>query len=101
MDAIDENHDTGPAPLPRSLALGVAVGAVIALATIGVVYAMIAIPIYALAQADPHGTDRPYFRDSLFHIAVPAGLVLGVAIGALVGVWYRRGGHLPTDRSPF
>jgi hypothetical protein len=24
-----------------------------------------------------------------------------VMIGSVVGVWYRRGGHLPTDRTPF
>ena len=90
-----------PAPLPRSVALGVAVGTAIALATIGIVYALVAIPMYALAQADRNGLDRPFFRDSLFHIAVPIGLLFGVLIGTLVGVWYRRGGHLPTDRSPF
>jgi len=90
-----------PAPLRRSVGLGLAVGTSVALGTIGIVYAFIAIPMYALAQMDPSGLDRPFFRESLFHIAVPAGLVLGSAIGALMGVWYRRGGHLPTDRSPF
>ena len=90
-----------PAPYRRSVGLGVAVGISVALATIGIVYAFIAIPMYALAQMDPSGLDRPFFRDSLFHIAVPVGLLLGSAIGALMGVWYRRGGHLPTDRSPF
>lgn len=108
MTGIDSDHpadDAYPsgagAPLHRSLALGLAVGTIIAIATIGVVYAFVAIPMYALAQFDPHGLDRPFFRDSLLRIAVPAGAVLGVAIGALVGTWYRRGGHLPTDRSPF
>jgi hypothetical protein len=90
-----------PAPIRRSVGLGVAVGTAVTLATIGIVYAFIAIPMYALAQMDPSGLDRPFFRDSLFHIAVPVGLLLGIAIGALMGVWYRRGGHLPTDRSPF
>jgi hypothetical protein len=83
------------------VALAVAVGGVVAIATIGVVYAFIAIPAYTLAQADPNGLDRPFFRNSLFRIAVPVGVLIGALIGALVGTWYRRGGQLPTDRSPF
>jgi hypothetical protein len=101
IESDDTADDVTAAPLPRSLALGFAVGTAVALATIGIVYALVAIPMYALAQADRSGLDRPFFRDSLFHIAVPVGLLIGVLIGTLVGVWYRRGGHLPTDRSPF
>src|SRR5258705_11802304 len=88
-------------PVHRSVALGFAIGLPVALATIGVTYALIAIPMYALAQADPHGLDRPFFRHALVRIALPAGLVVGVVLGALVGVWYGRGGHLPTDRNPY
>lgn len=91
----------GPAPIGRSVLLAAAVGAASGLAVIGVVYAIIAIPLYALAQSDPHGLDRPFFRHALVRIAVPAGLVVGVVLGALVGVWYGRGGHLPTDRNPY
>lgn len=88
-------------PLRRSIALGLAIGVPIALASAAVVYAIIAIPMYTLAQADPHGLDRPFFRHALFRIALPAGGGIGLLIGSVVGVWYRRGGHLPTDRTPF
>jgi len=85
----------------RSILLGLAIGVPVALATMGVVYAIVAIPMYMLAQADPHGLDRPFFRHALVGIALPAGAVIGVIIGSVVGVWYRRGGRLPTDRTPF
>ncbi|MGI8662942.1 MAG: hypothetical protein ACR2LQ_06990 [Acidimicrobiales bacterium] len=101
MDEIEaEDRAKQPVPVVRSLALAAAVGAAIGLSVIGVVYAIIAIPLYALAQSDPHGLDRPFFRHALVRIALPAGLVVGVLLGALVGVWYARGGHLPTDRNP-
>jgi hypothetical protein len=89
------------APVRRSVALGFAIGVPVALAAVAVIYAIIAIPMYTLAQADPHGLDRPFFRHALVRIALPVGAVIGVAIGSVVGVWYRRGGHLPTDRTPF
>jgi hypothetical protein len=102
VDGTDVDEQTGePAPIGRSLALAAGVGAAIGLAVIGVVYAIVAIPVYALAQSDPHGLDRPLFRTALFHIAVPAGLGIGLVVGALVGVWYARGGHLPDDRNPY
>ena len=85
----------------RSILLGLAIGAPVAIATMGVVYALIAIPMYMLAQADPHGLDRPFFRHALTGIALPVGAAIGVIIGSVVGVWYRRGGRLPTDRTPF
>ncbi len=85
----------------RTVALVLGVAASVGAAVVGVVYAIIAIPLYALAQSDPHGLDRPVFRDALFHVAIPAGLVIGLGIGALIGVWYHRGGRLPTDRTPF
>ena len=89
------------APLRRSVALGFAIGAPIAIASAAVIYAIVAIPMYTLAQADPHGLDRPFIRNALFRIALPVGAVIGLVIGSVVGVWYRRGGHLPTDRTPF
>jgi hypothetical protein len=85
----------------RSIALGFAIGVPVAIASAAIVYAIVAIPMYTLAQADPHGYDRPFFRHALVQIALPAGAVIGAVIGSVVGVWYRRGGHLPTDRTPF
>jgi hypothetical protein len=96
-----ESDEEPRAPLRRSLALGFAIGMPVAIAAIGVTYAIIAIPMYTLAQADPHGLDRPFFRHALVRIALPVGAVIGLAIGSVVGVWYRRGGRLPTDRTPF
>ncbi|HEV3226535.1 MAG TPA: hypothetical protein VGZ52_06865 [Acidimicrobiales bacterium] len=89
------------APLRRSVALGLAIGVPVAIAAAAVTYAIVAIPMYTLAQADPHGLDRPFFRHALVRIALPVGAVIGLMIGSVVGVWYRRGGHLPTDRTPF
>src|SRR5436305_15123226 len=89
------------APLRRSLALGFAVGVPIAIASAAVIYAIVAIPMYTLAQADPHGLDRPFFRHALVRIALPVGAAIGLVVGSVVGVWYRRGGRLPTDRTPF
>ena len=98
---VGERNGAERAPLRRSVALGFAIAVPVALATAAVVYAIIAVPMYTLAQADPHGLDRPFFRTALVRIALPAGAVIGLAIGSVVGVWYRRGGHLPTDRTPF
>ena len=81
--------------------VGLAIGLGVGLATIGVLYAILAIPAYLLAQSDPNGLDRPIIRDALFRIGLPGGIVVGLLIGVLVGVWYRRGGHFPTDRTPF
>ena len=100
-DTPDAADAKAPAPLRRSVLVGLAIGLGVGLATIGVAYAIVAIPAYALAQSDPNGLDRPVIRDALFRIGLPAGVVVGVLIGALVGVWYRRGGHFPTDRTPF
>jgi hypothetical protein len=96
-----ETDEGARAPLRRSVALGFAIGLPVAVAAAGVTYAIIAIPMYTLAQADPHGLDRPFFRTALVRIALPLGAVIGLAIGSVVGVWYRRGGRLPTDRTPF
>jgi hypothetical protein len=102
VEGSDVEPEAGePAPIGRSLALAAGVGAAIGLAVIGVVYGIVAIPVYALAQSDPHGLDRPFFRNALWRIAIPAGIGVGLVVGALVGVWYARGGHLPDDRSPY
>ncbi len=101
MTGADVEPISGRAPLRRSLLLGLAVGVPVAIAVVGVTYAIIAIPVYALAQSDPHGLDRPFFRHALTRVALPLGVVIGLVIGSVVAVWYRRGGQLPTDRSPF
>ena len=81
----------------RSLLLAVGVGLAVAMTAVAVGFSIIAIPLYALASVEPgSGIDRPFIRDGLFQVAIPVGLVLGVACGTLVGVWYARGGRLPT-----
>lgn len=100
-DESAEQEAVEQGPLPRSLALGFAIAVPIAIASAAVIYAIVAIPMYTLAQADPHGLDRPFFRHALVRIALPVGAAIGLVIGSVVGVWYRRGGHLPTDRTPF
>jgi hypothetical protein len=59
------------APVRRSVLLGVAIGVPVAIAAMAITYAIVAIPMYTLAQADPHGLDRPFFRGALFRIALP------------------------------
>ena len=84
----------------RSVGLALAVGLAVAISVAGLVYSIIAIPLYLLAQSDSSGLDRPFIRDGFFKVALPAGLLVGTLVGAAVGVWYGRGGHLPTDRTP-
>ncbi len=83
----------------RSWVLAIGVGVGIGLTVVAIVVAIVAIPLFALARfAEPErGLARPVIRDNLLHVAVPAGVVVGVVAGAVVGRWYRRGGHLPTE----
>jgi len=101
MSESPETLDADKGPLRRSVAVGLAIGVPVALAAAALTYAIVAIPMYTLAQADPHGLDRPFFRHALVRIALPAGAAIGLVVGSVVGVWYRRGGRLPTDRTPF
>jgi hypothetical protein len=101
MSQSPETLDADKGPLRRSVAVGFAIGVPVALAAAALTYAIVAIPMYTLAQADPHGLDRPFFRHALVRIALPAGAAIGLVVGSVVGVWYRRGGRLPTDRTPF
>lgn len=107
MDEPTPDTEPPPTPAPatsavgRSVLLALAIGISVAVAAIGVAYAIIAIPFYVLAQSEPdHGLNRPFIRHGLFGVALPVALLLGAAAGALVGVWYARGGRLPTDRTP-
>ena len=83
----------------RPVLLAVAVGIAVALAAIGIILSIIAIPFFALARfADPgNGLDQPFVRTGLIKVAVPAGAVLGTLAGVFVGRWYRKGGRLPTE----
>ena len=97
---VDEPTGSQRTPVRRSVGLGVTVGLAVSMATIGVVYSIIAIPFYVLAQSESSGLDRPLIRHALVNWGIPVCLALGVACGAVVGVWYGRGGRLPTDRTP-
>ena len=88
-----------PALERRPIGLAVLVGLAVTLAAIGVVFSIIAIPIYTLARfAEPHhGLDEPMIRTGLLGVALPIGLALGALAGVATARWYRRGGHLPTE----
>ena len=90
----------GPAtpPIRRAIGVAVAVGAGVALSVAGIVYAIIAVPFYALARVtEPaQGMDRPFIRNGIL-FALPAGLLIGLLVGVVVGIWYARGGRLPTE----
>lgn len=90
-----------PARPARAVGVVIAVAVLVGLAVAGLVYSVIAIPLYVLAQSDPDGLDRPFIRDGFFRIALPAGLLVGLGAGIAVGAWYKRGGRLPTDRTHF
>lgn len=68
-----------------------------------IAFSIIAIPLFIVASTEPgSGLNRDLVRTGLFKVAVPFGVVAGTAVGAIVGVWYGRGGRLPRDdRSRF
>ena len=81
--------------------LGVAVGAGLTVIGVALAFTVMAIPLFIGASTDPGGNlDRSLVRRGLFQVALPFGLVAGAAAGISVGVWYVRGGRLPTGRSP-
>lgn len=81
----------------RSLGIAALVALGIAAVCTAVTYSIVAMPFYALARAtEPgQGLDRPFVRDAITHWALPGSIVLGVAAGLVVGIWYARGGRLP------
>jgi hypothetical protein len=96
-----------PAPEPaersrlRGVLVGTAIGGAVGLAAIAIAFSVIAIPLFMLAATDPdRGVDRDLVRKGLFDVALPFGAVTGLVIGVAVGIWYGRGGRLPTDRTP-
>jgi hypothetical protein len=85
----------------RGALLGTGIGVAVGLAAVAIAFSIIAIPLFALAATEPErGVDRDLVRKGLFDVALPFGVVTGLAIGVAVGVWYARGGRLPTDRTP-
>ena len=93
-DAADLDH--GPR---RTVLMAVGVGLGVGVATVGIVVSIVAIPLFALARfTEPsHGLDEPLIRNGLVRVAIPAGLLVGALCGVAVGLWYQRGGRLPTE----
>jgi hypothetical protein len=89
----------GVARRRRPAIIATAVGLGIALAAAVVTYSIVAMPFYVLARAtEPsQALDRPFFRDAILHVALPGSAALGLLVGAVVGVWYARGGSLPRE----
>jgi riboflavin transporter FmnP len=92
-------------PVPRSrlrsVLLGVGVGTGVGVAAMAIAFSIVAIPMFILASTEPDsGLDRSLVRTGLFKVALPLGLVAGIVAGVVVGLWYARGGRLPTDRTP-
>jgi len=92
---MEDASETGGLRRGAALVAAVAIGVGIAVA--GLTYSVLAVPLYVFAQTDPDGLDRPMIRTAFFNVALPAGLVVGLIAGVLVGLWYARGGRLPDD----
>ncbi|MDQ3642904.1 MAG: hypothetical protein M3450_15905 [Actinomycetota bacterium] len=85
----------------RSVLLGIGIGAGVGVATMAIAFSIVAIPMFIVASTEPSsGLDRSLVRTGLFKVALPLGLVAGVVTGIAVGIWYARGGRLPTDHTP-
>ncbi|MCO8127113.1 hypothetical protein NHL50_07820 [Acidimicrobiia bacterium EGI L10123] len=79
-------------PTPRSLGRSVALGIGIGVGAAAICFFLIAIPFYTLASFEPNGIDRPIVRTGLFRVALPVGLLVGLASGVASTLWLRRGG---------
>lgn len=85
----------------RSVLFGVAIGLGVAVAAVAIAFSIVAIPLFIVASTEPgSGLNRDLVRTGLFKVALPFGVVVGTAVGAVVGTWYARGGRLPRDRTP-
>lgn len=93
---------TDPAPRrSRSVLVGLGIGLGVGLAAVAIAFSIVAIPMFIVASTEPgSGLNRHLVRTGLFKVALPFGAVAGVLVGVAVGVWYGRGGRLPTDRTP-
>lgn len=92
-----------PAPRSRarSILLGLGVGAGVGVAGIAIAFSIVAIPLFIVASTEPgSGLNRDLVRTGLFRVALPFGVITGIAAGVLIGLWYARGGRLPSDRTP-
>ncbi|HEY9556256.1 MAG TPA: hypothetical protein VIR58_05950 [Acidimicrobiales bacterium] len=100
-DAAGDAPPLTPRSRLGSALLGIGIGAGVGVACIAIAFSIIAIPLYVLASTEPgSGLDRTLVRRGLFQVALPLGVVAGTVAGIVVGVWYSRGGRLPTDRTP-
>jgi hypothetical protein len=93
--------EAAPGPRWRSILVGAAAGLGVGLCAVAIAFSIIAIPMYTLASFEPgQGLQRDTVRTGLLVVALPFGLLVGLATGITVGVWKARGGHLPRDRTP-
>ena len=98
---IDAEPPGEPRSKVRATFLGIAIGVGVGVAAMAIAFSIVAIPMFLLASTEgDQGLDRDLVRTGLFGIAVPLGALVGIAVGTTVGVWYARGGRLPTDRTP-
>jgi hypothetical protein len=85
----------------RATLLGISIGLGVGVAAMGIAFSIVAVPMFLLASTEgDSGLDRDLVRTGLFAVALPLGVLVGVVVGGVVGVWYARGGRLPTDRTP-
>ena len=90
-----------PRSKARSVLLGFGIGLGVAVAATAIAFSIVAVPLFLLSPSDgDDGLDGGMVRTGLFGIAVPIGVLAGLAAGIVVGVWYSRGGQLPTGRAP-
>ena len=97
----DAVSDGPPRSRLRSALLGAGVGLGGGVAGMAIAFSIVAVPMFLLASTEGDaGLDRDLVRTGLFVVALPFGVLTGLAAGVVVGVWYARGGRLPTDRTP-
>jgi len=100
-DALGPGQGSPPRSRLRSALLGIGIGAGVGVAAVAIAFSIVAIPLDIVASTEPgSGLDRTLVRRGLFQLALPFGLVTGIAAGIAIGVWYARGGRLPNDRTP-
>ena len=90
-----------PRSRTKAVLLGISIGVGVGVASMAIAFSIVAVPMFLLASTEgDSGLDRHLVRVGLFGIALPFGALMGIVVGAVVGVWYARGGRLPTDRTP-